>query len=458
MASAISSRTLLVTNLPAYVEYKEFERLFTQLRGCSSCHLAKANNGALFGVLEFLDVESAALAHSIYNGYEGWDTPGLYIHPPPLTFPNNANKRPLEGGDAEGPPAKQARQAAPLQNGLGGYDAGVVPALAGVSQPLMPPLPAELPVGGALPNGAPVTALANGHYAEEPYNPLQLPDGAQQPYQADIYSEDAMAAAAYDEYVQQEILPGADGIAPNDTLYISNLPQDVTKRELAHIFRPFLGFTNCRLLRPQGNKQNAVVHFDTTENAAHARTTLDNYPMDLEDLELYCLTVAFAKPKKTREPQRGSLRSASRERQTLYPDPARGGARGGPGGARGGAPSSGRSASTYGRDESLRGRGGGHARPRAPRPSSSRPERHSYDDDVLYDDHAPPPHYGGPPDPRLHSRRDAHGPIPHGRGGPMSRGGRGGGSPRGRHGPPRGSFGGRGDPHRDRPSSRGGYH
>ena len=49
----------------------------------------------LFGVLEFLDVEAAALARQIYNGFQGWGLPGLYVHPPPLTFPA---KRPLEGG------------------------------------------------------------------------------------------------------------------------------------------------------------------------------------------------------------------------------------------------------------------------------------------------------------------------------------------------------------------------
>ena len=49
----------------------------------------------LFGVLEFLDFESAALARQIYNGFQGWGLPGLYIHPPPLTFPS---KRPLERG------------------------------------------------------------------------------------------------------------------------------------------------------------------------------------------------------------------------------------------------------------------------------------------------------------------------------------------------------------------------
>lgn len=33
-----------------------------------------------------------------------------------------------------------------------------------------------------------------------------------------------------------------DQPASNPTLYITGLPADITKRELAHVFRPFLGF------------------------------------------------------------------------------------------------------------------------------------------------------------------------------------------------------------------------
>lgn len=81
-------------------------------------------------------------------------------------------------------------------------------------------------------------------FAEEQYNPLQALEEPQQPYQADPHQGDPMGSgSAYDDYTHPEILPGADGIAPNETLYVQNLPQDVTKRELAHIFRPFLGFT-----------------------------------------------------------------------------------------------------------------------------------------------------------------------------------------------------------------------
>lgn len=48
------------------------------------------------------------------------------------------------------------------------------------------------------------------------------------------------------------LLPPADRppfeIPPNatDTIYVDNLPKDVTQRELSHIFRPFRGFKAVR--------------------------------------------------------------------------------------------------------------------------------------------------------------------------------------------------------------------
>jgi RNA recognition motif-containing protein len=47
---------------------------------------------------------------------------------------------------------------------------------------------------------------------------------------------------------------------PTSTIYVEGLPADTTEREVAHIFRPFQGFTQLRLV-PRTTREGYRVHF-----------------------------------------------------------------------------------------------------------------------------------------------------------------------------------------------------
>lgn len=133
-----------------------------------------------------------------------------------------------------------------------------------------------------------------------------------------------------------------DQPASNPTLYITGLPADITKRELAHVFRPFLGFLSVRLLRPQGSKQAGVATFDSAENSAHACTTLAGYPMDLDDPTNFLLNLTFARPAQPRNREGGGGRMSGPSFPGRSPRGGGRGARGNPSGRSGTPPQGGR--------------------------------------------------------------------------------------------------------------------
>jgi len=53
-----------------------------------------------------------------------------------------------------------------------------------------------------------------------------------------------------------------------NTIYVEGIPVDSTEREVAHIFRPFIGFKSVRLIpREKGSEEKVILCFADFENA-----------------------------------------------------------------------------------------------------------------------------------------------------------------------------------------------
>ncbi|PSC76514.1 U3 small nucleolar ribonucleo MPP10 [Micractinium conductrix] len=87
-----------------------------------------------------------------------------------------------------------------------------------------------------------------------------------------------------------------------NTLYIEGLPADVTKRELAHIFRPREGFRSLRLVIKDSKKHAgeklvmAFVEYTNTYHATEAMDALQGYVFDQEDPESMHFQLKYARP------------------------------------------------------------------------------------------------------------------------------------------------------------------
>ncbi|KAK9838237.1 hypothetical protein WJX84_007093 [Apatococcus fuscideae] len=88
----------------------------------------------------------------------------------------------------------------------------------------------------------------------------------------------------------------------SQTLYLERLPQDLSKRELAHIFRPFEGYATTRVVtkdsvKHPGEKQvMGFVEFTNAIQSSAAMHTLQNYPLDRDDEESHVLRIMYARP------------------------------------------------------------------------------------------------------------------------------------------------------------------
>lgn len=87
----------------------------------------------------------------------------------------------------------------------------------------------------------------------------------------------------------------------SNTLYIEGLPSDSTKREVAHIFRPFLGYREVRLVIKESKRrggESLILCFADFENAACAATALSalqGYKMDEHESDSKILRLQFSK-------------------------------------------------------------------------------------------------------------------------------------------------------------------
>ncbi|CAK0787300.1 hypothetical protein CVIRNUC_010518 [Coccomyxa viridis] len=96
--------------------------------------------------------------------------------------------------------------------------------------------------------------------------------------------------------VEEEELPPE----AHHTLFASGLPLDMQKREASHIFRPFEGYKELRLVQKQDKQGKDVmwcfVEFDEVVQAARCMRVLQGYPVDEEEPEAYKMRISYARP------------------------------------------------------------------------------------------------------------------------------------------------------------------
>ncbi|KAG9156752.1 hypothetical protein Leryth_025478 [Lithospermum erythrorhizon] len=87
----------------------------------------------------------------------------------------------------------------------------------------------------------------------------------------------------------------------SNTLYIEGLPSDSSKREVAHIFRPFVGYREVRLVRKDSKHRGGdplilcFVDFEDAACAATALSALQGYKMDEHDPDSSYLRLQFSR-------------------------------------------------------------------------------------------------------------------------------------------------------------------
>jgi len=88
------------------------------------------------------------------------------------------------------------------------------------------------------------------------------------------------------------------------TLYVSNLPKDVTERELSILFRFMPGFSKVRLVLRDGKAPICFVDFMDPSSAFVAMQTLQGFRIDLRDPSQTGLVVEFDKGTVKERPRR----------------------------------------------------------------------------------------------------------------------------------------------------------
>ncbi|KAJ7544190.1 hypothetical protein O6H91_09G068600 [Diphasiastrum complanatum] len=105
------------------------------------------------------------------------------------------------------------------------------------------------------------------------------------------------------------------------TLFVDGLPADCSRREAAHIFRPFMGFKTVRvvhkfvkrLLKEPDARKLVLGYVDFTDSkcAATAMQALEGYKFDENDPDSSTLKFSFARPL-------GVEATGSRDRSTVH--------------------------------------------------------------------------------------------------------------------------------------------
>ena len=90
------------------------------------------------------------------------------------------------------------------------------------------------------------------------------------------------------------------------TLYVEGVPADATRREMAHVFRPFEGFRSTRLVAKENVRGPlCFAEFDDARRASQAKDTLQGYLIDRDAPESGALRVSFAKTQDRKKTSRG---------------------------------------------------------------------------------------------------------------------------------------------------------
>ncbi|CAA7013485.1 unnamed protein product [Microthlaspi erraticum] len=97
----------------------------------------------------------------------------------------------------------------------------------------------------------------------------------------------------------------------SNTLYVEGLPSNCSRREVAHIFRPFVGYREVRLVNKDSKHRNGdpivlcFVDFTNPACAATALSTLQGYRMDENEPDSKFLRLQFSRNPGSRPGQRG---------------------------------------------------------------------------------------------------------------------------------------------------------
>ncbi|GLT62634.1 hypothetical protein SLA2020_352540 [Shorea laevis] len=87
----------------------------------------------------------------------------------------------------------------------------------------------------------------------------------------------------------------------SNTLYVEGFPPDCTRREVAHIFRPFVGYKEVRLVTKESKHRGGdpiilcFVDFENPACAATAMSALQGYKMDDLDPDSNYLRLQFSR-------------------------------------------------------------------------------------------------------------------------------------------------------------------
>ncbi|XP_010477394.1 PREDICTED: nuclear speckle RNA-binding protein B-like isoform X2 [Camelina sativa] len=102
----------------------------------------------------------------------------------------------------------------------------------------------------------------------------------------------------------------------SNTLYVEGLPSNCSRREVSHIFRPFVGYREVRLVTKDSKhvRRNGdpivlcFVDFESPACAATALSALQDYRMDEDEPDSKILRLQFSRNPGPRPGQRGGRR------------------------------------------------------------------------------------------------------------------------------------------------------
>ncbi|XP_078174075.1 RNA-binding protein 1-like isoform X2 [Carex rostrata] len=108
--------------------------------------------------------------------------------------------------------------------------------------------------------------------------------------------DDRRAISARQEAPPLSLPPDA-----SSTLYVEGLPSNCTRREVSHIFRPFVGYREVRLVNKEPKHKEGSTHilcfvdFASPAHAAVALDALQGYRLDDHDRDSSVLRLQFAR-------------------------------------------------------------------------------------------------------------------------------------------------------------------
>jgi hypothetical protein len=100
----------------------------------------------------------------------------------------------------------------------------------------------------------------------------------------------------------------------SNTLYVEGLPSNCSRREVSHIFRPFVGYREVRLVTQDSKHRSGdptvlcFVDFENSACAATALSALQDYRMDEDEPDSKILRLQFFRNPGPRPGQRGGRR------------------------------------------------------------------------------------------------------------------------------------------------------